>query len=129
MLDLNLVRKRFGKEIALYRITKGISQEDMAKKLDISRASLSKLENGSNPIDDHVLLSLYRVCKKYKFFMLLYAFYGDRVRKALRYVEKSASNPLLIKLVEKLKKRGPVDKPRYYDNDAIRVVYKRNKNT
>ena len=129
MLDLDLVRKRFGKEIVVYRIAKGISQEAMAKKLDISRGRLSRLENGTTPVDDHILLGLYHECKKYVFFMLLYAFYGNRIRKLLKYFASDDYNPLLKSIIGNLRKNGPVDKPRYYDNDVVRVVYKRNKNT
>ena len=131
MLDLTLLRKRFGKEIVLYRIKKKMSQEELAKRLHISRATLSTLENGTSKFDDFILLNLYHECKGYVFFMMLYAFYGSKIRSMVNLFRIGKSDSHVLKLLKRLRKLGPVDKPRYYDNDVIRVIYKpeKKKNT
>lgn len=131
MLKLELLRKRFGREIALYRIEKRISQEELSKRMNISRSKLSTIENGISPFDDFVLLALYKECGQYLFFMILYAFYGTVIRDYINTLEDNIYKPLLENVLNRIRKLGPVDRPRYYDNDIIRVVYKpdKDKNT
>ena len=127
MLELSLVRKRFGKEIAIYRLDKGICQDEMAKKLGLSRGTLSSIENGTSTIDDYLLVALYNECHLYLFFMILYAFFGAVVHEKIKEYSEGIYKPIIDRLMQKLRELGPVDKIRYYDNDDIRVTYKRTK--
>lgn len=50
-MDIKLSQKQIGQRIALLRKTKGFSQEDLAKSIDISRPSLAQIELGNRGVD------------------------------------------------------------------------------
>ena len=50
-MNLKLSKKQIGQRIAELRKMKGLSQEDLAKKVNISRPSLTQIELGNRSID------------------------------------------------------------------------------
>lgn len=50
-MNLKLSQKQIGKRIAEFRKTKGLSQEDLAKSVQISRPSLTQIELGNRGVD------------------------------------------------------------------------------
>jgi transcriptional regulator with XRE-family HTH domain len=59
--DLTSLTKLMGKKLADHREQKGMSQEDFAKKIGISRGYLSDLERG---VREMSLETLNEICKK-----------------------------------------------------------------
>ena len=50
-MTIKLSQKQIGQRIAELRRTKGLSQEDLAKKIGISRPSLAQIELGNRSVD------------------------------------------------------------------------------
>ena len=50
-MQLRLSQKDLGKQIAELRKLKGLSQEELAKQVDISRSSMVQVEAGNRSID------------------------------------------------------------------------------
>lgn len=63
-MNTKLSMKQIGQRIALLRKNKGLSQEDLAKNLEISRSSLAQIELGNRGID---ILELQKLSLKLEF--------------------------------------------------------------
>ena len=60
-MNLKLSQKQIGQRIMEIRKNKGLSQEDLAKSIEISRPSLAQIELGSRKIDISELFNLSQV--------------------------------------------------------------------
>lgn len=54
-------RYEIGERIRRFRRGKGLSQICFAEELGISERTLSRIENGTTPIDIHLLLKMSRI--------------------------------------------------------------------
>jgi len=63
-MDIKLSQKQIGRRIAEIRKTKGLSQEDLSKSIDIPRSSLAQIELGNRGID---ILELQRLSQVLRF--------------------------------------------------------------
>lgn len=66
------VKLNFGKQIKKFRQQKGLSQEELAEKLDISQQTLSKIECGKNFLTAETLEKIpsvlgVNICELFKF--------------------------------------------------------------
>jgi transcriptional regulator with XRE-family HTH domain len=57
-MSIKLSQKQIGQRIAELRKMKGLSQEDLSKSVEISRPSLTQIENGNRNVDIRELLGL-----------------------------------------------------------------------
>ncbi|NLO02991.1 MAG: helix-turn-helix transcriptional regulator, partial [Bacteroidales bacterium] len=62
-MTIKLSQKQIGQRIAELRRTKGLSQEDLAKKIGISRPSLAQIELGNRSVDILELQKLSQVLR------------------------------------------------------------------
>ena len=97
----------------------------------IIRSDFIRLEKRPGKAESWMGIKEFEDKQAYVFFMLLYAFYGSKIRSMVNLFRIGKSDSHVLKLLKRLRKLGPVDKPRYYDNDVIRVIYKpeKKKNT
>lgn len=54
-------KKQIGLRLKGLRASKGLSQQELAKKLNVDRSTISKIESGENPTAASVLIELKRV--------------------------------------------------------------------
>lgn len=92
-----LTQKEIGVRVANLRKTKGLSQEDLAKLIDLSRSSLAQIEIGKRGID---VLELKRICNALH--CSFYALLGDEEQPVIRYETPPKPEPEMRISVPKL---------------------------
>lgn len=92
-----LTQKEIGLRVANLRKAKGLSQEDLAKLIDISRSSLAQMEIGNRSMD---VLELKRICNALQ--CSFYALLGDEDLPAIKFEEQPKPEPEMRISVPKL---------------------------
>lgn len=98
------LKENLGKKIKEYRQVQGISQEELAEKLDISQQTLSKIECGKNFLTAETLEKVLSVLgvKAYELFMFEgYSTQPDMLVEIEKYISIIKSNPKKISICEK----------------------------
>lgn len=90
-MTLKLSQKQIGQRIAELRRTKGLSQEDLAKKIKISRPSLAQIELGNRSVD---ILELQKLSQVLRFSLDDFMSKDFSVSQELNIKEEKKSKPV-----------------------------------
>ena len=94
-----------GKNIKQYRKLKGLSQEELSEKLDISQQTLSKIENGKNFLTAETLEKIPSILgvNLYELFMSDEQYTSNNVIEDIeRCLEILKSNPKKLASIQKI---------------------------
>ncbi len=101
------LKENLGKKIKEYRQVQGISQEELAEKLDISQQTLSKIECGKNFLTSETLERISSVLgvNTYELFMFEeYNTQSDMLVEIEKYISIIKSNPQKLAFVKNMVK-------------------------
>lgn len=101
------LKENLGKKIKEYRQLQGISQEELAEKLDISQQTLSKIECGKNFLTSETLERISSVLgvNAYELFMFEeYNTQADMLVEIEKYISIIRSNPQKLAFVKNMVK-------------------------
>lgn len=101
------LKENLGKKIKEYRQLQGISQEELAEKLDISQQTLSKIECGKNFLTSETLERISSVLgvNTYELFMFEeYNTQADMLVEIEKYISIIKSNPQKLAFVKNMVK-------------------------
>ena len=101
------LKENLGKKIKEYRQLQGISQEELAEKLDISQQTLSKIECGKNFLTSETLERISSVLgvNTYELFMFEeYNTQADMLVEIEKYISIIRSNPQKLAFVKNMVK-------------------------
>lgn len=101
------LKENLGKKIKEYRQLQGISQEELAEKLDISQQTLSKIECGKNFLTSETLERISSVLgvNTYELFMFEeYNTQADMLVEVEKYISIIKSNPQKLAFVKNMVK-------------------------
>ena len=86
-MKLKLSQKQIGRRIMELRKTKGLSQEDLAKSIEISRPSLAQIELGNRNVN---VFELFRLSQILQFSLDEFLSHDFKTDKVLQYEQPKA---------------------------------------